>query len=1044
MEWGARSARERAAEGWILALALLAGTGVWNVALAQVGIQTSMDVDGTGAARIAFFDLYHGDLEIAVRSSVTGVWTTQRVDSRGGKGIHPSLADSLGDPAVAYYDQENGDLVYAKRSFTTGNWQTRIVDAAGDVGSFNALAYGGTSGYPAISYFDATNGDLKYASWNGGSWIIENVDAAGTVGQHCSLAFDPLTKRPVIAYYDATNTALKLARKGTTSWTVESVHSPGVGEYCSLAFDGTRGARISYFDAVNGVLRFASDSSGVWTLEIADPSSRVGRFTSLKISSFRIGRIAYYDSTNGDLKLATKDLTNPRSSWSVETVASAGDVGRFASLAIDPQGKPRVCAYDLSNGSIRFAAPTTPRGWKLEVVDAQSRVGHFSSLAIDAQGTAHVGFFDVIHGRLAYGHRAPSGGWSFETPDASDQAGQYVSLALGAGDEPAMSYYDPTEGELRFASRAAGAWTTEVVDATGAAGMFSSLVLRAGTPHIAYFDAAKEALVYATRSGGVWTRDPVAAGPAAGLYASLALDGAGNPSIAYYDPIRGDLKLATRSGGTWSIETVESEGNVGQYASLAMTSTGIMHIGYHDQTQLAPRYAVKSGAGWSVEAVDAAGTGGRHTSLVLDGSGRPHIAYYNEPQSSLRYAERAGSWTTPPETADNNGSVGRFASLVLDGTGAARAVYYDATNHALKYAVRDPSAVWSTESVDGEFPRLRTWSYPGAFQDQTPYYLGTAFCAGLLPPRADSLRDQPRTVTLRFLRDRRAEARPDFGGYRIYRVTLTPDTARMELIRRYSRQRGDFLGWYFSVVDTTDPTLPFRCEGELAHDSIATFVDPDSSGHYEKFCPEVLRNRCTKDSVFRLVAPAGPHDGIPTFYAVTIEAKNAGTAGTYEDLYVPGTEPDIRNNYQLCASHDPASCPRLNLNRKDLNVTPTGENPSVEPTGGPTPDLETILVVPNPYRAEEVWDQPGAHEVHFIHLPQKATIKVFTVSGDLVVQLEHNDPVRDFEPWNLKNGKGNDVASGIYIYRVESPKCDTCVPPVNVAFSQQSRMVVIR
>ena len=196
--------------------------------------------------------------------------------------------------------------------------------------------------------------------------------------------------------------------------------------------------------------------------------------------------------------------------------------------------------------------------------------------------------------------------------------------------------------------------------------------------------------------------------------------------------------------------------------------------------------------------------------------------------------------------------------------------------------------------------------------------------------------------------------------------------------------------------------------------------------------------------MFRLVAPPGPHDGISTYYAITIEARNAGTAGTYEDLYVPGTEPDTRNNYELCASHDPATCPRMNLNSKALNVTPTGGKPSVEPTGGPTPDLETILVVPNPYRGEEVWDQPGAHEVHFIHLPQKATIKIFTVAGDLVAQLEHNDPVRDFERWNLKNGRGNDVASGIYIYRVESPKCDTCVPPVNVAFSLQNRMIVIR
>jgi hypothetical protein len=134
----------------------------------------------------------------------------------------------------------------------------------------------------------------------------------------------------------------------------------------------------------------------------------------------------------------------------------------------------------------------------------------------------------------------------------------------------------------------------------------------------------------------------------------------------------------------------------------------------------------------------------------------------------------------------------------------------------------------------------------------------------------------------------------------------------------------------------------------------------------------------------------------------------------------------------------------MNLNHKSLNITPRPGAPRLEPTAGPSPDLEQVLVVPNPYRAQEVWDQPGAHEVHFINLPQKATVRIYTVAGDLVVELEHNDPVRDFLPWNLKNGKGNDVASGIYIYRVESPQCTTCVPPVPVAFSLQSRLVVIR
>jgi hypothetical protein len=1033
----------RAAQAWIPALALVAGAGLCGVARAQVGIQSSIDVDITGAARIAYFDLFHGDLEFAVQSATTGAWSVQRVDSRGGKGMHPSLADSSTNPAIAYYDQENGDLIYAKRSGTT--WNTCVVDAGGDVGSFVSLRFS-PAGLPAIAYYDATNGDLKFARWNGAGWAIETVDAAGTVGQHCALAWETSGSVPDIAYYDATNTALKLARKSGSSWTIETVDSPGVGEYASIDMDATQGPRISYYDGANGNLKLARRSGAGWVLDTVDSGGDVGRFSSLHIDNFGVGRLAYYDATNGDLKVASAQLHitgGGGAAWSIETVAAAGDVGRNAAVALDPQGNPRVVGYDVNNGGIRYGSRATGQ-WQTEIVDAQVRTGRFNSLAIDAQGVAHVGFCDVIHGHLVYARRSGSG-WSFETPDASDQSGQYVSLALGAGGAPALSYYDATEGELRFAASVAGAWSTEVVDASGVAGMFSSLVIRNGVASIAYFDARNEALKLATRNGGVWSLETVDAGPGAGLYASLALDNSGNPQIAYFDAIHADLKLATKSGGSWTIETIESAGNVGQYASLAIGPGGAAQIAYHDQTALSPRYAAKSGSVWATEAVDSAGSGGQHTSLVLDANGTPNVVYYDEPVSSLRYARRSGTWTSPRETADNTGSVGRFASLALDGAGNPVAVCYDATNHALAYETRAANGTWARQNLDGDFPKLRVWAFAGGFHDLTSQYIGTTVCAGLIPPAPDSLVRRGRALTLRFLRDRRVEARPDFGGYRIYRVIQSADTTKMELIRRYSRQRGDFLGWFMSVVDTTDPTLPFKCGDAIAHDSICTFVDPDSNGHYEKFCPELLNNRCVKDSVFRLVAPPGPHDGIPTYYAVTIEAKNVGTAGTFEDLYVPGPDPDTRNNYELClVPGDPSTCPRLNLNDKLSNLAPGTAGVRLEPTGGPTPDLETILVVPNPYRASEVWDQPGVHEVHFINLPQKATIKIFTVAGDLVAELEHNDPVRDFEPWNLKNGKGNDVASGIYIYRIESPKCDTCVPPVAVAFHFQSRMIVIR
>ena len=326
------------------------------------------------------------------------------------------------------------------------------------------------------------------------------------------------------------------------------------------------------------------------------------------------------------------------------------------------------------------------------------------------------------------------------------------------------------------------------------------------------------------------------------------------------------------------------------------------------------------------------------------------------------------------------------------------------------------------------FPKIPLCAFPGAYQDSS--LIRPLRCVGQFQgPLPDSVRRQARTITVRFLRDRAAEARPEFGGYRLYRVQNFPDSTAMVLIRRFSKQVGDERTWQFSTVDTDSGTatpLAFKCHGLVVHDSVVTFIDPDSDGAYVKVCRKVDRfDRClTKgDSVFKLVAPPGPHDGFQTWYAITYELRNTTADATYEEMFVP----DSADDWARCGTRgDPRTCP--NLNNKLYNITP---NP-VEPTAGPTANLLRVGVVPNPFREREAWDH-GENELHFINLPARATIKIYTVAGDLVAQLEHADTVRDFARWDLKNQNGRDVASGIYMYRIEAG-----------SFTFQDRFIIIR
>ncbi len=356
-------------------------------------------------------------------------------------------------------------------------------------------------------------------------------------------------------------------------------------------------------------------------------------------------------------------------------------------------------------------------------------------------------------------------------------------------------------------------------------------------------------------------------------------------------------------------------------------------------------------------------------------------------------------------------------------------------------------AAFSPTLVHAEsgFPTIRAWALVGAFKDSSDTPRGSVVCLGSLGPRSDSLVVRPQTISLRFLRDRQAERRPDFGGYRIYRMINAPDStgARCSstpvnavLLRRYSLNSGSELTWNFSRMDSVSGE--FMCGGHVVHDSVVTFVDPDSSGNWVKGCAPTAGGSPTHcDSVFKLVAPPGPHDGFRTYYAITYEGIN-GTDANYEELFVPdvSTYCDTTGLGLINAGMDPDS---VLYRHMVLSGHPNQNNVfrnligPVQPTAGPTADLEHVKVVPNPYHASAEWEVSGSNELHFTNLPSQATIKIYTVSGDFVRELHHADRVNDFERWDLKSGTGHTVASGIYIYRVTGS-----------GYSYQSRFIVIR
>ena len=84
--------------------------------------------------------------------------------------------------------------------------------------------------------------------------------------------------------------------------------------------------------------------------------------------------------------------------------------------------------------------------------------------------------------------------------------------------------------------------------------------------------------------------------------------------------------------------------------------------------------------------------------------------------------------------------------------------------------------------------------------------------------------------------------------------------------------------------------------------------------------------------------------------------------------------------------------------------------------------LSAVRAVPNPYFAKSAYElDQFSHVIKFSNLPEKCTIRVFNLAGDLVRTLDKNDANTSIVEWNLLNEKEIPVASGFYIYHVDAP-----------------------
>lgn len=125
-----------------------------------------------------------------------------------------------------------------------------------------------------------------------------------------------------------------------------------------------------------------------------------------------------------------------------------------------------------------------------------------------------------------------------------------------------------------------------------------------------------------------------------------------------------------------------------------------------------------------------------------------------------------------------------------------------------------------------------------------------------------------------------------------------------------------------------------------------------------------------------------------------------------------GTNPLISQDSVSGPMYNGVNNPVYKFNTADLKVTTNDANAALNA-------LDLINVVPNPYYAYSGYETSQLdNRIKFTNLPEKCTIRIYTVSGTQIRKFTKDSPETSLD-WDLKNQAGIPVASGLYIIHVD-------------------------
>ncbi|HQI39884.1 MAG: hypothetical protein B6D44_05755 [Ignavibacteriales bacterium UTCHB2] len=169
--------------------------------------------------------------------------------------------------------------------------------------------------------------------------------------------------------------------------------------------------------------------------------------------------------------------------------------------------------------------------------------------------------------------------------------------------------------------------------------------------------------------------------------------------------------------------------------------------------------------------------------------------------------------------------------------------------------------------------------------------------------------------------------------------------------------------------------------------------------------------------------------------------KKSGTVSTSYSIYFRDmVDTTVRNTWKLDLYYTSANTPlptggTLDLYTKKpfngndfLTFTTSGAMINKDRASS---ELDKIKVVPNPYVVTHQGESRllstqtsgrGEREIRFTYIPPGTKISIFTVRGELIKTLYHDDLYVGDVYWNLRTEENLDVAYGVYVFVAEVPE----------------------